>query len=151
MSRDLENNASLIVAALDLQLVRLLRGAIRTADLSSHHGDRGVFGPAAVIEPRPRHHPDPLIEPRIRIRPTPRFEPRPVLHPTPRLEASRNDAACAAPPPPECPPPGSPSLPLQPPWKVLPWERVPSPPPIVKINFVRPDIHDKGSLIDLFM
>ena len=145
MGRDLENNASLLVASLDLQLVRLLRDAIRTADLSSGAGAPG-FGPAAVVEPRPRHHPDPLIEPRPRVRPTPRFEPRPVIHPTPRIEASLNDAARVAPPDP-CPP----RSPLQPPWKVLPWEQVVSPPALIKINVVRPDIHHKGSLIDLFI
>src|SRR5687767_3928528 len=56
VGRDLQNNVSLVVAALDLQLVRLLRGAIRTADLSSRPGGAGgaggAFGPAAVIEPR---------------------------------------------------------------------------------------------------
>ena len=150
MGRDLQNNVSLVVAALDLQLVRLLRGAICTADLSSRPGGAGgAFGPAAVIEPRPRHHPDPLIEPRPRIHPTPRFEPRPVIHPTPRLEALLNDAARSAPPSP-CPPCPHTS-PLQPPWKVLPWDQPPARPALIKVNVLRPDIHHKGSLLDLFM
>lgn len=149
MGRDLENNVSLVVAALDLHLVRLLRGAMRPADPSPGPGGAGGFGPAAVIEHRPRHHPDPLIEPRPRIRPTPRFEPRPVIHPAPRIEASLNDAAGAAPR--DSSPPCPRGSPLQPPWKVLPWEQVPTPPPLLKINVVRPDIHHKGSLIDLFI
>ncbi len=67
----IESNVSLMVASLDLQLVKLLRDAIRTADL---HGQltapppaavapggcvRRTIEPAAVYEPRRHIHPEP--------------------------------------------------------------------------------------------
>jgi hypothetical protein len=148
----LDSNVSMVVAALDLELVRLLRGAIRAADLASGQGGAAgpFFGPAAVIEPRPRHHPDPVIEPRQRIRPAPRFEPRPVVHPTLRLEVELNEAARVAPPPDACPPcPHKSALP--PPWKLAPWECPLPPRPLIKVNVRRTDIIHKGSLIDMFI
>src|SRR5207245_5937134 len=74
-------SVNLVTATLDLQLVRMLRQAIRSADQSSGAASRHI-SPEQVIEPRPRIHPEPLIEPRQHIHPTPRFEPRPLLHPT---------------------------------------------------------------------
>ena len=149
MGQDLPSNVSLLVASLDLQLVRLLRGAIRAADQASRPAV-GNITPAAVIEPRPRHRPDPLIEPRPRIRPTPRFEPRPVFHTTKRLEAALNDAARGAPAPDRCPP-ATLKSPFPPPWKVPPPDCVPAPRPLLKINTRRLDTTNKGSLVDTFM
>jgi hypothetical protein len=167
VGQDLQATASLLVAASDLQLVRLLRGAMRTADLSSGAAGGG-FGPAAVIEPRPRHHPDPLIEPRPRIHPTPRFEPRPVIHPTPRFEPRpviRPEPRVDAPAYP-CVvleivvDPCDSNCPIEPPWRVLPWEpgadvsaqaeSLAQPAHRVKPPIRRPDIVGKGALIDLF-
>ena len=137
-------SVSAIVAALDLKLVQGLRAALQD-DVP-----RGVhpLGPAPnQILPRPRIEPNPVIEPRQRITPAPRFEPRPVYHPAPRFEPRGH--AC---PPPEAPLPEDPGgkCPIEPPWKVRPWE---TPVPIkleVKVVQLRPDIVHKGSLIDFF-
>jgi hypothetical protein len=132
----------LIVAALDLKLVRLLRDAIRSADAAGRK-----FGPSAAIEPRLRIHPEPRFEPRRVIHPTPRYEPRPVIHPRPRVEEQ---------PPinPPCEPvrclPKLPAL-FQPPWRIMPWENPIPPAPKVKLNICRVDVVSKGSLIDIFI
>lgn len=158
----LSSHISLLVAALDLKLVQLVRGAIRTADLSSGKG-----APASGLGPAPnpdiglRRHlePEPVIEPRRHIHPTDYYEPRQVIHPKPCV------APCPCPPAPLCPPepdyyppiPIAPvatyatSSPIQPPWKILPWQNPPAARPIVKIVIKRTDIVHKGSLIDCFL
>ena len=145
-----DSSVPLIVAALDLELVRLVRAAMRT--------EGGVCG--RVI------HPEPVIEPRRRIDPEPEFEPRKRIHPTPVFEPRRRHrpeqagsccAACVSAAPVESAEkvPHAPS-PVEPPWKVLPWdERMRCAParPVRKIKVlqVRPDIQCKGSVIDLFI
>ena len=139
------SSVSAIVAALDLQLVRGLRAALQD-DIR-----RGVhpLGPAPTqqLPGRQRIEPEPIIEPRRHIHPTPYFAPRPVHHPEPKF------APCDVFAPPSCTPlpedPGG-KCPIEPPWKVRPWEQ---PVPIkreVKVVVVRPDIVSKGSLIDFF-
>lgn len=142
-----------IVATLDLQLVRLLRDAMRVADVSSAKDN--CCGPLRNdfrcdrFEQRPVIHPEPRYERRQVIHPEPRYEPRPVIHPTPRIEEQNN----CCPPPPCCEPDPCEKTksPLLPPWKTLPCDiKVPAPVQI-KIVVQRPDIHHKGSLIDLFI
>lgn len=129
-----------MLAAMDLKLVQLLRGAMA----GGGSGPRGLVGPTPRIEPRPVHHPDPRIEPRKTITPTPHFEPRPVHRPEPRFESYQ----CIAPQP-AAPAPSSKVLP--PPWK-LPIEETPPEPRLMikKVEFA-PDIVSKGSLIDMFI
>jgi hypothetical protein len=139
----LSSNIALVVAALDLKLVKLLRDAIRTTDLSGAAEDSRL-APAATFEPRPHIHPAPLIEPRPRIHPMPKYEPRPVIHPQPRIE----------PVPVICLPVEAAShskSPFVPPWKVMPWENSPQPLLKIKLVKIRPDIVRKGSLIDCFL
>jgi hypothetical protein len=149
----LEATANLLVAAADLKLVRLLRDAIRTADLSSRPGGGGgspspigTMPQAASFTGRPIVHPTPRFEPRPVIHPTPRFEPRPVIHPTPREV-------------PPVPPPCDGALlrpikrhsPLDPPWK-MPVHELPLPRKLkLKVVLHRTDCVHKGSLIDLFI
>ena len=148
----LESSVEAVVAALDLNLVRLLRRAM--------NGGCAPCGPLGVgtdcradrFEPRKRHEPEPRIEPRQRVEPTPYFEPRRRIHPRPELVAPCPQFAPAAPP--EAP--TRPTCPVEPPWKVLPWERgadLPAPRPVRKIKvFVsRPDSYCKGSVLDLFI
>ena len=146
----LDSHVSLVVAALDLELVRLVRAAMR----GDCRCDGKVIHPEPRIEPRKRIEPEPRIEPRKRIEPTPVFEPRKKHR---QDEVGSCCAACvsAAPvesvekvPHPPCP--------VEPPWKVLPWdERVRSAPVRavrrIKVLRVRPDIQSKGSVIDLFI
>jgi len=142
----LESTVNLLVATLDLNLVRLVRGAMRAADA---RGDRLVV-PAPTVEPRRRFHPEPLVEPRPHVRPEPFFEPRPVHRaddtrsiecPVP-VEVSRTDAKSS-------------TSPIQPPWKILPWEQPPAqrPRPIHKVKIVigPADGCGKGNVIDLFI
>lgn len=136
---------SAILATLDLKLVRGVRAALQ---------DDAALAAATSLGPIPnpqtlgrdRFEPEPIIEPRRRITPTPYFEPRPVHHPEPRFEP--NVELC----PPCTPAPDDPGgcSPIEPPWKVRPWEQ---PVPIkreVKVVRVHPDIVHKGSLIDFF-
>ena len=147
---DFGSIASLAVASLDLRVVQLLRDAIRTADIAG-----GKFGGLpltvsgssinAIALPRDRFEPTPHIEPRTTIHPTPRFEPRPVFH-------ERIDIAVA--PSDTC---GKTELaavdrtPLPPPWRTPVWETPIQPAPKVKLHIHRTDVHNKGSLIDLFL
>src|SRR5438128_2501807 len=99
---------------------------------------RGGFAamPAARFEPRPVIHPTPRFEPRPVAHPTPRFEPRPIE----RASKTCPDGllpACSAPCAPEHPRIGK--SPIQPPWKVLPWEKPLPPAPVVKVVIRRPD------------
>lgn len=151
----MDSAASLVVASLDLQLVRLLRDAIRTADLSSGGAccppGAGSLPPAAIVEPRRRIEPEPVYEPRRHIHPTPRYEPRRVVR-LPGSDAA--SPACACCPDATAPtPPASSKSPIEPPWKVLPWEELPPCPPakIVKVAVAPPDSVRKGKLIDLFI
>ena len=140
------------MAALDLELVRLVRAAMATGRGGA---GGGMIHPAPVIEPRRRVEPEPQIEPRPHVRPEPVFEPRM------KLRAGAGGLECcggrvpAAPTEPVEKSSHSPS-PIQPPWKVLPWMdlRDATPPrPVRKIKVIeaRPDIHCKGAVIDLFI
>lgn len=148
---DLSTTASLIVATMDLSVVRLLRQAIRTADLSSGNGGDS-FTPSATIEPRPHIHPEPLIEPRPHVHPEPVYTRRPVIHPHPRVEQA--NLAC---PSQTLTPPLRIKLqnPIQPPWRVLPWSdaraNAPQPRQTVKVHLHRTDVIRKGSVLDLFV
>ena len=95
-------SASLIVAASDLRVVQLVRGAINPPP-----GIRGGPTPRfrAEINPEPRFAPRPVVHPE------PQFEARPILHPKPVAEPAAR--------PPEAP--AEPLLPprfgpLPPPW-----------------------------------
>ena len=140
--------SSLIVASLDLQLVRLVRGAMASPADSGEPASG--LGPApTIIERRFRVQPEPEILPRRRIEPEPYVEPRQVIRPADRFEPG----GCEPVPAPfECytPPKRSP---VEPPWKVLPWEEAPCPPPPPRIKVVvpPPDVVHKGSLIDFFI
>ena len=153
---------SLLVASLDLQLVRLLRDAMAPAngggsDIGGTLAGSGRGEPASGLGPAPTFierrfhiHPEPKIEPRRHIHPEPRVEPREVIRPPDRFEPS--NAACV-PVPCECYKPPKPYV-VEPPWKVLPWEqelpceRVERP---IKVVVKPPDIAHKGSLIDFFI
>ena len=139
-------NVSLIVAALDLNLVRLVRGAMADNPNGSPVSGLGPAPNNDRFEPRRRVEPEPRFEPRPVVHPAPRFLPRPVIHPAPRVE------------PRPCEPPHEPEMPvrtrspIEPPWKVLPWDQPPEPPePRVKLAIYRPDVVSKGSLIDFFI
>jgi hypothetical protein len=149
----LDSSVNLLVASLDLQLVRLLRSAIRVADLSSGRGlSASGLGPAPNIEPRRRFCPEPDIEPRRVIRPEPRIEPRQVIHPEPRIECNPPQTAYSL----EAIDPASMQAicnhrsPIEPPWRVLPWEQPLPPQPVFKIMVKRPDIQPRGRLLNVF-
>jgi hypothetical protein len=146
---DFGSVASLAVASLDLQVVRLLRDAIRTADIAGGKfcdSPVGISGHVnAIILPRDRFEPTPHIEPRKTIHPTPRFEPRPVFHERIDIDVSPSDTS------------GKSELaavdrtPLPPPWRMPVWKMPLQPAAKVKVHIHRTDVHNKGSLIDLFL
>ncbi|MBC8106489.1 MAG: hypothetical protein H7Z14_07865 [Anaerolineae bacterium] len=141
--------ASLAVASLDLQVVQLLRDAIRTADIAGGKFgglplcDRGPIN--AIALPRDRFEPTPHIEPRKTLHPAPRFEARPVFHERIDIDFSSSDTS------------GKTELaavdrtPLPPPWRTPVWKMPLQPAPMVKVHIHRTDVHNKGSLIDLFL
>ena len=149
----LDTNIAAVVAALDLKLVRLLRDAMNNRPGGA--APAGLVGPAATIEPRRVIEPEPRIEPRRVIHPTPRFEPRPVIRPGPRID----DPACVIVEVVVVDPPDNSKCPIEPPWRVLPWEvdgagrgggEFAQPAQRVKPRTRPPDIVSKGSLIDFF-
>src|SRR5690606_31213264 len=75
-------NVALITASLDLQLVRLRRGAMNTTAPGVGGGGSHAGG-TPIIDPRHRHQPEPVIEPRKVHHPEPFFAPRPIHHPDP--------------------------------------------------------------------
>jgi hypothetical protein len=140
----LDANFELVFAALDLNLVKLLRDAIRTTDLAGAK-QNGPLNPQVDILDRPRLHPTPYYTPRPVIHPMPRYEARPVIHPTPRVEPA---------PPIPCPPepcPHANKSPFVPPWKILPWQNPPQPALKVKLIKLKPDIVRTGSLLDCML
>jgi hypothetical protein len=148
----LETNIAAVVAALDLKVVRLLRDAIRTTEAAAH---LAVSAAVDRFESRQVHEPEPRFEPRPVVHPTARFEPRPVIHPTPRVDSPNYPVVVVE----VVAPCDESKSPIEPPWRVLPWEDTPaSPAPAhvaqparrVKPPIRRPDIVSKGSLIDFF-
>jgi hypothetical protein len=144
----IESSVGLVVAAMDLEVVRLLRAAM--GPRCGCGGPLDLIHPGPRFEPRKRVEPEPKIEPRRHIHPAPRFEPRM------KLRGGELKAACAqvAPAEPEEPAARSTS-PVEPPWKVRPWEQNPPPPPRpvrkIKVFLTRSDSYCKGSVIDLFI
>lgn len=143
MASDLQSSALLLVAAAELNLVKGVIDAIRTADLSSAKGCGPGSGcterPTDRFEPRTVLHPTPEYLPRPVIHPTPTYLPRPVLHPEPRVE-------------PEPAIQGSPAhkpFVIQPPWKTLPFPHAHAAAVKVKSFIQSSDTH-KGLLIDFF-
>ena len=146
-SVNLAASASLIVASLDLQLVRLLRAAMKNADDASVSIGGSSLRPAATFERRRVVHPEPRYEPRRVIHPEPRYEPRRVEHVQkicPDLIPSCS-ATCAPEP---C---HITKSPIDPPWKKLPWQNAPTPPPVIKVVVRISDIASAGTIIDCFI
>lgn len=137
---------SLLVASFDLQVVKSIRDAIRTADLSAG----GIPGPLGTIQKRNalRHviHPEPRIEPRRVIHPEPRYEPRKVIHLEPRVKVLPTIVIQ----PEDCVQPPNLGEPLPPPWKQPLWQTPLPLTPVIKQITHRTDIQCKGSLIDVF-
>ena len=142
----LQTQAALVVAAFDLKVVQLLRDAIRTADLSSAANNVGAV-PAATLEPRRHIHADPVYEPRVHIHPAPIYQARPVIHQKPRVELEAIAGWRAFSPI----KPMHGENPIQPPWKVLPWENAVQPRQTVKIHLIHTDVVHKGTVLDLFV
>ena len=150
----LESSVGLIVASLDLRLVRLVRAAMHPGN-----GPQGPAGPDRLIVPAPNVAPrqradaEPAVEPRPRVTPEPVFEPRPVLRPI-RVASVANRDVCVVVEVQKVEGTSSGS-PIEPPWKVLPWENPPPPAthPVrpVKVVTRRPDILDRGLVLDLFI
>lgn len=152
---DLVANVSLIVATLDLKVVTDIRDAIRAADIASGKGQPAAFiGPAPTAPPPLGADQEAQVAPRLVIHPDPLIEPGLVFHEAPRIEAS---PPVHVPVPIEVEPVAAPShsssnkSPIQPPWAVMPWQTPVQILPKVKVTIVRPDIINKGSLIDFFI
>jgi hypothetical protein len=148
---DLAINSSLLVAALDLNLVKLIRQAIRTADLTSAAA-AGSAHPIVGSSPRQAAVRS-VTETKIvksSDRPAATFEPCRVHHWHPRLNelqpytCTRPVQAAAS------------VSSIQPPWKVLPWPTVAKPtrPPgsrTIKVQPNRADESSVGRTLDLFI
>lgn len=137
----------LLLASVDLQVVKSIVQAMRAADLAAG----GVPGPLGTIQKpvsrnRDVFQPEPRYEPRRVIHPEPRYEARKVIHPEPRFEVQPTIIIQ----PEETAHVPNLGTPLPPPWKQPVWNTpLPQRPVIKQITF-RPDIQNKGSLIDVF-
>jgi hypothetical protein len=118
---------NLAVASLDLIEIQLLRGAMRTADLSVAAQSQGAAAPAPIGDRfaptcgsgshaavqnikfvyQPTHPSPAAISPRYNC---------PVIGPVQSKPFCDTDPAAPAPAP-------APASPFQPPWKTLPWPR----------------------------
>jgi hypothetical protein len=145
---DLSNNASLLVAGLDLSLVRLLRQAIRTADLSA--AASAGTGHAVVDRSRNQAAVRTVLKIEKEKVPAATFEPCAKNYAHPRLAELQPYT------------PSRPVLPvdskftIQAPWKVLPWPKPARPtlPPgqhVIKTNAHRADESSVGRMLDLFV
>ena len=144
----LQTEASLIVATMDLSVVQLLRQAIRTADLSSAINQQSAAPASSLrVEPRRRIHPEPVIEPRTHVHPSPTYEPRPVIRRHARV--GLEGRVCGTEVPQACP--MKLGNPIQPPWRILPWENPVQTRQTVKIHLIHTDVINKGTLLDLFV
>ena len=146
----LESNIALLVAVSGLKAVDSVISAMRAADAAGKHSG-GPLGLGPRVEPRKLIHPDPRFETRTVFHPTPRYEPRQVIHPTPRIEMKELDADRANPPREIVVEKTPGELPLQPPWKTLPWKNPQQAAPKVKLTRPHPDICHKGMLLDYFL
>jgi hypothetical protein len=157
---DLSTTASLIVATFDLAVVRSIRDAIRTADISAGRGQPASgLGPAPNPEPQRRIHfqPETVYEPRRHVHPTPKVEERlicykvryrPCLEPLPDLVAQNLVEPVVAAVQPSCPI----ERPLPPVWAQLPPIPIkPHTPPrrVIKMMAARSDIQMKGLVLDV--
>ena len=151
---DLAVNSSLLVAALDLNLVTSVINAIRTADLTSA-AEAGSGAAQAVGSRSPSSTPS--VQPTGYVRnsekPAATFESRracPVhhWHTTPgELQTSTCTRSVE---PTDC------KLKIQPPWRVLPWPVTARPmlPPgyrMTKKQSSRADLDNVGRTLDLFI
>ena len=158
---NLASVATLAVAALDLQLVQDLVGAIRAADAGAIAAGALPLAPLPTLATQSRIDPEPRLESvtRDRLHESPCYQrprfcscdcaPKPLLHALPRLALSSTDVEGL----PACDPTSGrekPS-PIQPPWAVRSWQEPVKPPAHVKVVQYRTDIVSKGSLIDMFI
>jgi len=141
---------------MDLKLVQSVVDAMRAADIAS-----GRPQPVSKLGPAPTPPPDrlerdPVFAMRPVYHPEPRFERRVVIHPEPRVECLPPTKVNCQEEPCECvsaAPAAKPEMesPLAPPWKMPVWQMPVTPPPKVKVVQYRPDIINKGSLLDFFV
>jgi hypothetical protein len=143
----LASNVAALVATFDLEVVRLLRDAMRPADLAAAQAlKQRTLPPAAIYERRELIRRDVAIQCR-----QPKCPPANEASSPQARSVQKPQNMCMShppPPPPEMTPTDSP---IQPPWKTLVWENKPAVAP-VKITIIRPDIViSKGSILDLFI
>ncbi len=141
---DLSSAVGVLVAALDLALVRSITSAVQ-ANLIAAGGVPGPLGTIEMPGPFPRGRTDSYeIGPREVIEPTPRFLPRLTHEPDPRVvdpgiipihpeQPSRLEA------------------PFEPVWKQLPPVDEKRTVTQVKYAVVRVDLHRKGTMLDIFV
>ena len=147
----LDTQANLVVAAMQLGVVRSLRDAIRTADLSSGRMKAATdLGPAPSPEPRAHLTPEPIVEPRRRLHPEAITEPRRTYSASAQIDRRSNVETST------CEPSSEPTRtthksPIQPPWAILPWQTPTPPRPVIKVIVHKVDVAHKGSLLDMFI
>jgi hypothetical protein len=133
---------ALLTAALDLQLVRLIRGAMAGpagADCSKEpkYEQRQVIHPEPKYEERRVITPDPVYKRPQVITPDPKYVPAPLIG-----EAPQSDAGHCH------------TYKVEAPWKVLPWEKAPPSEPVqnaprVKVVKVQPDMARRGAVLNI--
>lgn len=153
-----ESAGSLAVASLDLILVQLLRGAMRTADLSSAAQSQGAPAATAIgdrFSPASGHHgASPGSNVKVVYKPVQRAStPGRPQWTCPVTGRVLPKPFCDTDPTAPAPPATAPASPFQPPWKTLPW---PTPRPSPAISAVQLIIRQipadhVGQMLDLFV
>ena len=132
-------SASLLIAKLDLNIVRLLRRAMQPrrdgCRSSTKYQDRQIIHPQPRIEPRRVLHPNPTYSPRIVDRHS-KTNPQSIVIEVPVVVPQTTNRV--APPV------------LEAPWKKIPWQNPLPPVELIKVFATNPDEHRKGQRIDCF-
>lgn len=141
---DLASAVGVLVAALDLALVRSITSAVE-ANLIAAGGVPGPLGTIIMPGPAPRGQTDSYeVGPREVIEPAPRFLPRLTHEPEPRVVDPG-----VVPIHPEHP--SRLESPFEPVWKQLPPVEEKRTVTQVKYVHVRVDLHRKGTMLDIFV
>jgi hypothetical protein len=148
------SQAALIVATADLEVVSLITQAMRTADLSGAPSQNPPpvrpdrVGPAAIVEFRESQRAQNCCPP-VCCPPNETKTVQPIIYRPARVALRPYiPRATELPHPPSVSPTESP---IQPPWKVLPWQNPLPPSQTVKILPHHTDVDQKGMLLDLFV
>lgn len=142
------DQASLLLATLQLQEVDLLTSGIRAVDAAAQ-AQRANQTPAPIVEPSRTVQPAAVYEPRPEVRPSATYRPPTDCHcRSPWRQCC--ELGCDALPQAIAPVQSSQHR-IEPPWAVLPWPQPLPPRYPVKIHSPSTDVINNGRILDIFL